>query len=31
MNFWIWVLLLVGIGYVLGLKFPGLGARVGLA
>jgi hypothetical protein len=31
MNFWIWVLLLVGVGYVLGVKMPGLAQRVGIA
>jgi hypothetical protein len=31
MNFWIWVIILVGVGYVLGIKAPGLGAKIGLA
>ncbi len=31
MNFWIWVLVLVGIGYILGVKAPGLAMRIGIA
>lgn len=31
MNRWITILIILAIGYVLGIKFPQLGAKVGLS